>query len=183
MKPAGWRGCDAKHAAAAARGSNRWPVVAGETKATESCNQLATAATTSKLMVLNYNLTRNPPRTCLREQGAVSRSRFPRFPGVRLSGKKSRSRPAEPSRFGERARAECGARPQRRHARRLDGHDRAGGWGGRPKGRAARLEARIAAAYSLPRALVALVASVSQPIAPPRGRRRLGALTHCGPRH
>jgi hypothetical protein len=64
MKPAGWRGCDAKHAAAAARGSNRWPVVAGETKATESCNQLATAATTSKLMVLNYNLTRNPPRTC-----------------------------------------------------------------------------------------------------------------------
>jgi len=56
MKPAGWRGCDAKHAAAAARGGNRWPVGAGETKATESCNQLATAANASKpLMVIKFD--------------------------------------------------------------------------------------------------------------------------------
>ena len=42
MKPAGWRGCDAKHAEAASRCGNHWSVGARKTKATESCNQLAT---------------------------------------------------------------------------------------------------------------------------------------------
>jgi hypothetical protein len=45
MKPAGLRRCDE---ASAARGCNRWPVGARETKATEGCNHLAAAATISK---------------------------------------------------------------------------------------------------------------------------------------